>query len=124
MTLARTLRNPHAEATTGVDLQVPAIMMYLDRHGLALHGTEVVDIGFWEGQASHPNSIRLSPLHIKVVGDPKMTLESFWQSKKCLAVWDNVRRRKNVPRTVGVPRAPRCSSSYNEVIADSSGSLR
>lgn len=88
VTLAKAVRNPHAEATTGVDLQVPAIMMYLDRHGLALHGAEVVDIGSWEGQASHPISIRLSPLHIKVVGDPKMTLESFWQSKKCLAVWD------------------------------------
>src|SRR5205085_3637803 len=30
--LAKTLRNPHAEATTGVDLQVPAIMDYLRRH--------------------------------------------------------------------------------------------
>jgi hypothetical protein len=34
--LARSLRNPHAEATTGVDLQVPAIMAYLVRHGLQL----------------------------------------------------------------------------------------
>jgi len=89
VTLAKTLRNPHAKATTGVDLQVPAIMTYLDRHGLALHGTEVVDIGSWEGQASHPISIRLSPLHIRVVGDPKITLENFWQTKKCLAVWDD-----------------------------------
>src|SRR5579872_1032574 len=32
--LAKQLRNPHAEATTGVDLQVPAIMAYLERHGL------------------------------------------------------------------------------------------
>src|SRR5262245_48169446 len=28
---ARVLRNPHAEATTGVDLQVPAILDYLNR---------------------------------------------------------------------------------------------
>lgn len=85
---AKALRNPHAEATTGVDLQVPAIMDYLTRHGLNLQGTETVDIGSWQGQASHALSIRLSPLHIKVVGNPKMTLENFWQSKKCLAVWE------------------------------------
>ena len=86
--LAKTLRNPHAEATTGVDLQVPAILSYLDRHGLRLLGNEAVDIGSWKKQASHPISIRLSPLHIHVVGDPKMTLEQFWQEKKCLAVWE------------------------------------
>lgn len=85
---AKTLRNPHAEATTGVDLQVPAIMKYLDRHGLQLQGSEVVDIGSWQGQASHALSITLSPLHIKATGNPKMTLEQFWQEKKCLAVWE------------------------------------
>jgi hypothetical protein len=86
--LAKRLRNPHAEATTGVDLQVPAMMAYLERHGLHLEGTEVVDIGSWKGKASHAISIRLSPLHIKVTGIPKMTLEQFWQERKCLAVWD------------------------------------
>lgn len=84
---AKVLRNPHAEATTGVDLQVPAIMEYLHNHNLKLQGTEVVDIGSWQQKASHTISIRLSPLHIKVTGNPKMTLEKFWQSKKCLAVW-------------------------------------
>ncbi len=78
VSLAKSLRNPHAEATTGVDLQVPVIMTYLERHGFRLKGTEVVDIGSWKGQASHAISIRLSPLHIKVTGDPKMTLEQFW----------------------------------------------
>jgi hypothetical protein len=87
--LARSLRNPHAEATTGVDLQVPAILTYLERHGLRLSGTEVVDIGSWQGQASHTLSIRLSPLHISVTGDPRMTLEQFWQERKCLAVWED-----------------------------------
>src|SRR5262245_20991732 len=87
--LAKSLRNPHAEATTGVDLQVPAILAYLDRHGLRLLGAEVVDIGSWKGKTSHAISIRLSPLHIHVVGDPKMTLEQFWQEKKCLAVWED-----------------------------------
>jgi hypothetical protein len=87
--LAKVLRNPHAEATTGVDLQVPAIESYLTRHGLTLQGTEVVDIGSWQGQASHPVSVRLSPLHIKAAGHPKMTLEQFWQQKKCLALWDD-----------------------------------
>ena len=74
---------------TGVDLQVPAIMTYLERHGLRLLGTEFVDIGSWKGQTSHAISIRLSPLHIKVTGDPKMTLEQFWQEKKCLAGWED-----------------------------------
>lgn len=87
--LAKALRNPHAEATTGVDLQVPAIIAYLERHGLTLQGKERVDIGSWQGTSSHPISIRLSPLQIKVVGNDKMTLEQFWQSKKCLAVWEN-----------------------------------
>jgi hypothetical protein len=86
--LAKGLRNPHAEATTGVDLQVPAITAYLERHGLRLLGCEVVDIGSWKGKASHAISIRLSPLHITVTGDPKTTLEQFWQEQKCLAVWE------------------------------------
>ena len=85
---ARKLRNPHAEATTGVDLQVPAIMTYLERHGLKLEGSELVDIGTWKGKRSHAISVRLSPLHIKVIGDPQMTLEAFWQREKCLAVWE------------------------------------
>src|SRR5262249_25674647 len=51
--LARRLRNPHAEATTSVDLQVPAILEYLERRGLRLEGAEAVDIGTWEGKASH-----------------------------------------------------------------------
>lgn len=51
--VAKVLRNPHADATTGVDLQVPAILDYLKRHGLALRGSEVVDIGTWKGERSH-----------------------------------------------------------------------
>lgn len=86
---AKGLRNPHAEATTGVDLQVPAIMSYMERHGLTLQGEEVVDIGSWGGRASHPISIRLSPLTIRATGELKLTLERFWQRRKCLAVWDD-----------------------------------
>ncbi len=86
---AKWLRNPHAEATTGVDLQIPAVMTYLERHGLSLRGNEVVDVGSWEGRASHPLSIRLSPLTVRAMGEPKLTLEQFWQRKKCLAVWDD-----------------------------------
>ena len=88
LSLAKVLRNPHAEATTGVDLQVPAITSYLERNGLALRGNEVVDIGTWNGERSHPISVRLSPLHIRCALDPSMTLEAWWQSRKCLAVWD------------------------------------
>src|SRR5690349_18001385 len=85
--LAKVLRNPHAEATTGVDLQVPAILQYLERHGLALGGSEVVDVGTWQCERSHPISVRLSPLQVRCALDPKLTLEEFWQSRKCLAVW-------------------------------------
>lgn len=88
--LARALRNPHSEATTGVDLQVPAVLLYLERHGHRLRGREVVDIGTWNGQRSHPISERLSPLHVRCAVEPKRTLEDFWQSRKCLAVWDEL----------------------------------
>ncbi|MCB9752206.1 MAG: hypothetical protein H6713_19805 [Myxococcales bacterium] len=81
------LHNPHAAATSGVDLQVPAIRLYLQRHGLQLQGHDRVDIGSWRGQASHAISVRLSPLQIRAAGQDKMTLERFWQAKKRLAVW-------------------------------------
>jgi hypothetical protein len=87
--LAKKLRNPHAEATKGVDLQLPAIYAYLKVRGLSLRGTELVDIGSWQNMHSHKISIRLSPLHIKVVGDDRMTLEQFWQERKVLAVWED-----------------------------------
>jgi hypothetical protein len=87
VSLAKVLRNPYATPTTGVDLQVPAITQYLRDHGLELRGTEVVDVGTWEGQRSHPISVRLSPLHPPCVLDPKLTLEQWWQAKKCLVVW-------------------------------------
>ncbi len=83
---AKLLENPHAKATGGVDLQVPIILDYLIRNDLKLLGNEVVDIGSF-GEASHKISVRLSPLTIKVVLNPKMTLEKFWQDKKCLATW-------------------------------------
>ena len=88
ISLAKALWNPHAEATTGVDLQGPAILDYLKRNQLQLLGSEVVDIGPWDGQCSHPIGVRLSPLTIRCVINPKMTLENFWQSKKCLAVYE------------------------------------
>jgi hypothetical protein len=87
LTLAKRLRNPHAEATGGVDLQVPAIESYLHRHGLELRGDAVVDIGTWEGGASHPLSVRLSPLTIACAIETDRTLEQFWQRRKVLAVW-------------------------------------
>jgi hypothetical protein len=86
ITIAKSLRNPHAVQTGGVDLQVPAIMKYLESKNLKLQGKEVVDIGSF-GNRSHKISVRLSPLTIKVVGNDKMTLEKFWQEKKCLAIW-------------------------------------
>ncbi len=85
--LAKVLKNPHAELTGGVDLQVPAIMDYLKRNHLELQGQEVVDIGTM-GNRSHALSVKLSPLTIPCVVHPKWTLEKFWQEKKCLAVWE------------------------------------
>ncbi|MEM9980968.1 MAG: hypothetical protein AAF734_00635 [Bacteroidota bacterium] len=87
ISLAKKLENPHAKLTGGVDLQVPTIMRYLERNKLVLLGKEVVDIGTY-GKRSHKISVRLSPLTIKVVGKSKMTLEKFWQEKKCLAIWE------------------------------------
>ncbi len=87
ITLAKNLRNPHAVATTSVDLQVPAIRAILKRRGLSLQGTEVVDIGTWRGERSHGISERLSPLHIPCVQEPRLTLEKYWQTRKCLAIW-------------------------------------
>ncbi|MFT5469390.1 MAG: hypothetical protein ACI8UO_004511 [Verrucomicrobiales bacterium] len=86
---AKMLRNPHSEATTGVDLQVPAIMAYLGDQNLTLEGDEVVDIGTWKGQASHTVSVRLSPLHLSCCIHEKWTLEKFWQERKVLAVWED-----------------------------------
>jgi len=87
--LAKTLRKPHARVTSGVDLQTPAIHACLARRGRTLQGDAVVDIGTWKNKAYHAISVRLSPFQIKVVGDPKMTLEKFWQTKKCLVVWES-----------------------------------
>ena len=86
---AKILRNPHAEATTGVDLQVPAIMESLRRRGLSLQGGEVVDIGTWEGRGSHALSVRLSPLTIACSAEEGRTLEQFWQIRKVLAIWED-----------------------------------
>ena len=40
------------------------------------------------GERSHAISVRLSPLTIACVLDPKLTLEKWWQNKKVLAVWE------------------------------------
>ena len=87
--IAKALRNPHAEATGGVDLQTPAILQYLQQHNLKLEGSEIVDIGTWGNISSHKISVRLSPLQIKVVFDDKITLEKYWQEKKVLVIWDD-----------------------------------
>jgi hypothetical protein len=34
-------------------------------------------------------SVRLGPLQVRLADDRKMTLEQFWQQKKCLAVWED-----------------------------------
>lgn len=86
---AKVLRNPHAAATGGVDLQVPVIHAILRKRGLSLNGTEVVDIGTFNGERSHALSVRLSPLHVRVLGSERETVESFWQARKCLAIWQD-----------------------------------
>jgi hypothetical protein len=47
-----------------------------------------MDIGSY-GDRSHALSVRLSPVTIKASADRTMTLEKFWQIKKCLAVWED-----------------------------------
>ena len=81
---AKKLHNPHAEATGGIDLQVPAILQYLRERNLTLLGNELMDIGTWKNEYSHTLSVRLSPLQIKVIGNDKMTLEKYWQEKRYL----------------------------------------
>ena len=71
------------------EARAQAISDYLRRHGLQLAGTEVVDIGTWDGKASHPISVRLSPLTIACAVDPGRTLEQWWQQRKVLVVWDD-----------------------------------
>ncbi len=85
--MAKIIQNPHARATSGVDLQVPAITRYLQEHKISLLGNEAVDIGTWEGKRSHAISVRLSPLQVKCCLDERLTLEKWWQEKKCLAKW-------------------------------------
>lgn len=85
---AKSLRNPHAEATGGVDLQVPAILKYLQEHELKLKGNELVDIGTYGNLRSHKLSVRLSPLQVRVFCDEKRTIEQYWQEKKVLVVWE------------------------------------
>ena len=87
--LAKVLRNPHAEATGAVDLQTPAIRAVLARRGLPLRGDAVVDIGTFNGERSHAISVRLSPLQVRALGSERETIERYWQSRKCLAVWDD-----------------------------------
>lgn len=89
ITTAKALTNPHADAGRGVDLQVPAIRHCLKKWDLRLKGRELVDIGTWQNKASHPISVRLSPLQVKALGHPKWTLEKFWQRRKVLALWEN-----------------------------------
>lgn len=61
--LAKRLRNPHAEATTEVDLQVLAIMKYLERHTIRAYssgssssaGTKGCKISFFPRATSSAN---------------------------------------------------------------------
>jgi hypothetical protein len=81
-------RNSYAEATGSVDLQVTAILTYLEQNGLTPEAREVVDIGSWQGRVSHAASVRLSPLHVRLAFDPNGRLAQLWQEKKCLAIWE------------------------------------
>jgi hypothetical protein len=40
-----------------------------------------------EGWQPHPIAVRLSPLTIRCAIKPKMTLEAYWQERKCLVVY-------------------------------------
>lgn len=87
--MAKELYNPHAESTTGVDLQCPAVYKALETLGRTLEGTERVAIGTWgynRGIKYPMISLKLSPFQVPIWCENKLSVESFWQNYKYLAV--------------------------------------
>jgi hypothetical protein len=89
--MAAMLYNPHAEATEGVDLQVPAVLRSIEELGRKLQGKEIVAIGTYgykDGIKYPPISWELSPFRMPLWCDKKLSVEKFWQEYKYLAVKD------------------------------------
>lgn len=89
---ASEIYNPHAEATTGVDLQCPAVSKALEKLRLKLAGNRRIAIGTWNsrnGVVFPPISHKLSPFRVPLWCDPAISVEKFWQDYKYLAVKNN-----------------------------------
>jgi hypothetical protein len=100
--LAKSLRNPHAEATTGVDLQVPAILTYLERHGRTKRplGYTVVPNDLWGTvnalrEISPADKEPYSLIFRDVFGNPfrPVVVEQTWLTARVVAlaqrIYDN-----------------------------------
>ncbi len=69
------------------ELGIRTVAMYSHEDRFALHRFKA-DEAYRVGRPGEPIRAYLSPLHVRLTGDPKRTLEQFWQEEKCLAVWD------------------------------------
>ena len=83
---AKTLYNPHAEKTTGIDLQVPAVYKALENLGIELQGEERIAIGEY-GKDNYPLiTKKLNPYRVPLWCDKKDNVEDFWQNNKYLVI--------------------------------------
>lgn len=86
---AKSIYNPHAENTGGVDLQCPAVMFALGKLGITLSGSQKIAIGTWGSNKGikYPSiSYKLSPFKVPLWCDDFISVEKFWQEFKYLAV--------------------------------------
>lgn len=106
--VASELFNPHALFTTGVDLQVPAVMKALEELKAPLTGSKKVAIGTFQVKAWTPRALSLakqydltvkedriiypsittflSPYKVPLRQNPQISIEDFWQEYKYLLV--------------------------------------
>lgn len=86
---AKTLYNPHARHTTGIDLQSPSVQKAIDRLGKKLEGNEELAVGVWgtnKGYKYPQISFKLDPYRVPLWCDKTINLESFWQEYKYLVI--------------------------------------
>ncbi|QUH21918.1 hypothetical protein [Alkaliphilus sp. B6464] len=87
--MANSLYNPHADATGGVDLQVPAVYKALEHLNKSLQGAQRIAIGTWgykQGIEYPQISWELSPYKVPLWCNKDISIEVFWQDYKYLAV--------------------------------------
>lgn len=104
--IASELFNPHAVFTTGVDLQVPAVMNALNQLNVELQGHKKIAIGSFQVKFWNPRNLNiakkynmeisdnriiypeitnfLSPFRVPLMCDKNVSIEDFWQNYKYL----------------------------------------